>query len=157
MPAVASLCVRCSRRDDRPGPPPRKVRRRGCVDTILCCPEDVEMSTKCKHDASFVCQHCHIPFCNECYTLALQKKPIARCLANDNFIGYVHEYIVRQKVTRLEATIENLCHRCYGQCQNIAVSDAVEEILHVEFSAVMFWQLGEYGSIFPELVDETSP
>ena len=43
--------------------------------------------------------------CNECYALSLEKKAIPRCLANDNFIGYVHEYIVRHKVTWLEATI----------------------------------------------------
>jgi hypothetical protein len=83
----------------------RKVRRAGGVDTILCCPEDVEMSRACKHDFSFVCADCHIPYCNECYTLSVQKQAIPRCLTNDNYIGYVHAYIVRHKVTWLEATI----------------------------------------------------
>ena len=83
----------------------RKVRRNGSVDTILCCPEDVEKSIKCKHDASFVCSHCRIPFCNDCYALSVEKKPIPRCLANDTYIRYVHEYVVKQKVTWLEATI----------------------------------------------------
>ena len=32
----------------------RKVSRNGTVDTMLCCPEDVEMTSKCKHDVSFV-------------------------------------------------------------------------------------------------------
>ena len=72
---------------------------------LSCCPEDVERSGNCTHDASFVCPCCRIPFCNNCYQLALQKQPIPRCLANDNVIGYVHEYIVKHKVTWLEATI----------------------------------------------------
>ena len=35
----------------------------------------------------------------------MAKRPIARSLANDNFIGYAHSYIVQNKVTWLEATI----------------------------------------------------
>ena len=83
----------------------RKVRRNGQVESILCCPEDVERTSKCRHDATFVCQHCAIPFCNECYTLSCEKKQIPRCLANDNYIGYVHQYIATEKVTWLEASI----------------------------------------------------
>ena len=39
----------------------------------------------------------------------------------------------------------------------IGVTGTAQEAMHVEFAAVMFWQLGEYCSIFPELLDETSP
>ena len=83
----------------------RRVRRRSGIDTILCCPEDVKATARCQHDVSFVCPHCEIPMCNECYSLSLEKKAIPRCLAHDNYIGYAHEYIVRHKVTWLEATI----------------------------------------------------
>ena len=43
--------------------------------------------------------------CNDCWSLSVDKTAIPRCLANDNFIGYAHEYIVRHQVTWLEATI----------------------------------------------------
>ena len=83
----------------------RNVRRRSGVDRILCCPEDVVRSAKCRHGDTFVCQDCEIPICNECYRLAVDNKKIPRALANDNFIGYVHDFIVANKVTWLEATI----------------------------------------------------
>ena len=52
-----------------------------------------------------MCAECDIPICNECFRLALKDAKIPRCLANDNFTGYVHDYIVANKVTWLEATI----------------------------------------------------
>ena len=63
------------------------------------------MSKRCNHGLSYVCHHCRVPICNECFHLSMNSRPIPRCLANDNFIGYVHEYIVKRKVTWLEATI----------------------------------------------------
>ena len=83
----------------------RKVRRRGTVEHVLCCPEDVIPSTKCRHDETYICEQCQIPICNECYVLSLKKQKIPRALTNDNFIGFVHPYIVENKVTWLEATI----------------------------------------------------
>ena len=35
----------------------------------------------------------------------MKEEKILRCLANDNFIGYAHEYIVAKKVTWLEPAI----------------------------------------------------
>ena len=83
----------------------RNVRRRGRVDRVLCCPEDVVQSANCRHDERFACAECQIPICNECFQLAVQKQKIFRCLANDNFTGYAHEFNVANKVTWLEATI----------------------------------------------------
>ena len=37
--------------------------------------------------------------------MSLEGDKIPRCLANDNYIGYVHEYIAANKVIWLEATI----------------------------------------------------
>ena len=83
----------------------RRVKRKSGVHEILCCPEDVVKTRACRHDATFVCPKCEIPFCDECYFLSLKRKQLPRCLANDNVIGYVHAYIVEKKVTWLEATI----------------------------------------------------
>lgn len=83
----------------------RQVRRCGTIHAIISCPDDVQTSLDCKHDAIFVRQHCRIPFCNDCFTLALQNKLISRCLAHDDFTGCAHDYLVTNKVTWLEAAI----------------------------------------------------
>ena len=45
----------------------RNVQRGpGVVERILCCPEDVSRTSKCKHADSFVCADCDIPICNDC-------------------------------------------------------------------------------------------
>ena len=72
---------------------------------VMCCPEDVSMSSRCRHNDTFVCEESSIPICNDCFELSRSHKRIPRSLANDNFIGYIHEYIVQNKVTWLEATI----------------------------------------------------
>ena len=72
---------------------------------ILCCPEDVQRGHTCRHAENVVCTKCNVPICHECYKLSSEKRKIPRALANDNFIGYVRDFIVRRKVTWLEATI----------------------------------------------------
>ena len=52
-----------------------------------------------------MCAECDIPICNDCFELAIRNQKIPRCLANDNFVGYVHSFIAENKVTWLEATI----------------------------------------------------
>ena len=74
-------------------------------DEVLCCPEDVCRTSLCQHDAQHVCAHCNVPVCNECWRLSLLGLKIPKALANDNFIGYVHRFLVEQRVTWLEATI----------------------------------------------------
>ena len=71
----------------------------------MCCPEDVIRTGRCRHGDTFVCAECDIPICNECFHLARSDAKVPRCLASSNFTGYVHEYIVANKVTWLEATI----------------------------------------------------
>lgn len=81
----------------------RKVKETG--EEAMCCPEDVLRSVACQHDDDSVCSRCHIPICNDCWRLAKNNVKIPKALANDNFIGYAHAFIVAQKVTWLEATI----------------------------------------------------
>ena len=81
----------------------RRVYRSG--EELLCCPEDMQLSSKCKHSVNEICLCCKVPICHECAGhIKLGEQP-SKALTNDNFISYAHEYIVQQKVTWLEATI----------------------------------------------------
>ena len=83
----------------------RSVHGSKTGDEAFCCPEDVARSASCKHDDHTVCSKCKIPICDECWALSRSTEKIPKALCNDNFIGYVHEFIVRERVTWLEATI----------------------------------------------------
>ena len=73
----------------------------------LCCPEDVQHSEEqCKHDRKKkLCRHCSIPLCIECsvHLRRRSKFRIPAALANDNFQGYAHPFIVLNKVKWIEA------------------------------------------------------
>jgi len=47
----------------------RRVTRHDVQKTMLCCPEDVRRSSRCKHEDTEVCWRCEIPVCNECYNI----------------------------------------------------------------------------------------
>ena len=81
----------------------RKVA--GSTEEVLCCPEDVLRGARCTHDDLTVCSRCQIPICNDCWRLSKNNCKIPKALANDNFNGYAHAYIVAAKVNWLEATI----------------------------------------------------
>ena len=83
----------------------RKVHCKGDIEELICCPEDVTPTSKCKHDVNFVCSTCEVPICTEGWEGSMRKRKIPKALANDNFIGYAHSFIVENKVTWLEATI----------------------------------------------------
>jgi len=83
----------------------RKVQREGQEEDIMCNPEDVLPTSMCSHDVNTVCSRCDIPICNECWRLAMANASIPKALTNDNFVGYLDKYIVRHKVSWLEATI----------------------------------------------------
>ena len=83
----------------------RKFRRGPGDDELLCCPEDVSKSRSCRHPDDYVCARCNVPVCLECHRLSTLQRQIPKALANDNFIGYVHRFIVENRVTWLEATI----------------------------------------------------
>ena len=72
----------------------------------ICCPEDVKRHPYyCKHDKHILCKHCSAPICLECWSRLISptgyKTPAA--LANDNFQGYCHPFLVRNKVRWIEA------------------------------------------------------
>lgn len=83
----------------------RITHHNGEDEEVMCNPEDVLRSTLCLHDDHIVCSKCRIPFCNECRRLTQLNQKIPRALTNDNFIGYMNRYIVKHRVTWLEATI----------------------------------------------------
>ena len=74
----------------------------------LCCPEDVRRHpTRCSHAVHTLCKHCSVPMCIECWSRLQSHIPagykIPAALANDNFQGYVHPFIVLNKVKWIEA------------------------------------------------------
>ena len=83
----------------------RKLTYCGQKLEIICNPEDVRSSRACTHNAEEICTECAIPVCNSCWQLAGRGEKIPRALANDNFIGYVHNFFVVHDVTWIEAQI----------------------------------------------------
>ena len=84
----------------------RKVRTtEGSEELLLCCPEDVTKSSSCRHSEEWVCESCWIPLCSTCWFALLNERKIPKALANDNFIGYADPFLIKHKVTWLEATI----------------------------------------------------
>ena len=83
----------------------RTIRRKTIIEQILCCPEDVQTTSACSHAETHICSKCDIPICRECWGLLVCGQKIPKALTNDNFISYIHRYIVENSVTWLEATI----------------------------------------------------
>ena len=71
----------------------------------MSCPEGVQKSPQCCHDDAFVCCQCRMPVCSERWAAAVNEGKTPKTITNDNFIGYVHEFIPQMQVTWLEATI----------------------------------------------------
>ena len=72
----------------------------------ICCPEDIRKHPKkCQHADHILCKHCSVPLCLECWSRFISKTgyKIPAALANDNFQGYSHPFIVRNKVRWIEA------------------------------------------------------
>ena len=82
-----------------------KSSQKNNTHTLLCCPEDVIACNDCRSEENFICEQCDIPICNECWRYTLLEEQIPKALCNDNFTGYVHEFIVQAKVRWIEATI----------------------------------------------------
>ena len=83
---------------------PWRRRVLGTARELLCNPEDVDTSD-CRHDARYVCTACHIPICDDCWRRSLQRQPIPKAIANDNFIGYMHDVFWYHEPNWLEVTI----------------------------------------------------
>ena len=65
----------------------RDVQRDGSLEDILCNPEDVQLTSLCRHNEHTVCSKCRIPICHDCWELAAADLPIPRAMCNDNYIG----------------------------------------------------------------------
>ena len=73
-----------------------------CV--FLCCPEDVKC-TGSAHEAGTLCLDCKFPICRSC-GMQLQKGAIIPAgLGNDNWYGYIQEWIYEMGVTWMEKTV----------------------------------------------------
>ena len=82
----------------------RKIRRKNKTEPVaFCCPEDVQNCGK--HDPNTMCSACRAPFCHSCWNVIADPSRIRipQALANDNYQGYVHEYIARNRVRWIEA------------------------------------------------------
>ena len=71
----------------------------------LCCPEDVRRGKHCKHELHKLCPDCSIPVCFSCWIHLWSHKNfrIPAALANDNFQGYCHPFLIQHKVRWIEA------------------------------------------------------
>ena len=79
---------------------------------LICCPEDVKRIANCQHQTKckidehhILCKHCLVPVCDDCF-VHINKAPLyasPMALANDNFIGYTRDTILRYKVSWIEA------------------------------------------------------
>ena len=68
---------------------------------LICCPEDQACEQGCK-DYGYMCRRCRIPVCRECQLLLKANEVIPKGLANDNWIGYVEQWIYDNEVTWME-------------------------------------------------------
>ena len=87
----------------------RRVRakrwRNNTTKELLCCPEDVDACQSCSKNDGCVCDACNISICNECWWACCREEKIPKALCNDNFVGYVHAFIVKEEVRWIEAVI----------------------------------------------------
>ena len=81
------------------------VQKQFVMEILLCCPEDVPQTQKCKHADHFVCHNCRIPICFGCLDLLSKDQGIPKPLSNDNLFSYAHRFTVHEFVMRLEATV----------------------------------------------------
>ena len=71
---------------------------------LICCPEDQVCEQGCEVD-KFICRRCQIPVCRECQLVLQRNEVIPKGLANDNWIGYVEQWIYDNEVTWMEKTV----------------------------------------------------
>ena len=73
--------------------------------SLLCCPKDHTCSNKECSSQRYLCPECKVPLCKSCM-LTLQDSSIGpQMLINDNWIGYIEEFIYQVQVTWMEKTV----------------------------------------------------
>ena len=74
-------------------------------DTLLCCPEDHECNrVECTQE-SLLCPQCRIPVCRSCQQHLQANEVSPESLINDNFIGYLQDFLFHLQVTWMEKTV----------------------------------------------------
>ena len=74
-------------------------------DSLICCPEDHECSQQSCVTNGKLCPQCKIPVCRYCRILLQTNKICPEALINDNFIGYLADFIFHLRVTWMEKTV----------------------------------------------------
>lgn len=71
---------------------------------LICCPEDTHCTWE-KHDPAMLCLRCRFPLCKTSQLELTSGAIIPAGLANDNWYGYVQEWIYKTEVTWMEKTV----------------------------------------------------
>ena len=81
------------------------------VCEVLCNPEDVRMTGRCKHPKENLCRFCEIPLCQDGYKYCKPQHVgvIPMGLGNDNFWGFTTGILYQYQVRWIEAAIVLPC------------------------------------------------
>ncbi len=71
---------------------------------LLCCPEDQRFIGSCV-ETKKLCKRCEVPVCKYCWQEMMQNRVVNIGLINDNWYGYVENWIYEAEVTRMEKTM----------------------------------------------------
>ena len=74
-------------------------------ETLLCCPEDHQCQRPECTKQGFFCPQCRIPVCRRCRTYLCDNNVNPEAIINDNFIGYLHDFLFHLQVTWMEKTV----------------------------------------------------
>ena len=73
--------------------------------SLLCCPEDHQcVHADCVRDR-YLCPQCKVPICRSCQLFLQQNSVGPEMLINDNWIGYIEDFIYQKEVTWMEKTV----------------------------------------------------
>ena len=73
-------------------------------DSLMCCPEDHHCVNGCQ-SSKRLCPKCRVPLCRECMFHLQRAECIPKGICNDNWWGYIQNWIFEQEVTWMEKTV----------------------------------------------------
>ena len=73
----------------------------GATTALLCCPEDHYCSRGCR-EQRVLCASCEIPVCRQCRYAMADGEVLPRSMMNDNWWGYVDNWVYECNVTWME-------------------------------------------------------
>ena len=77
-----------------------------CKTDFLCCPQDQLCSQGCK-ERKELCLQCRVPICASCMPILQQNEIVPSGLANDNWYGYIQNWIYEVGVTWMGKTVSS--------------------------------------------------